>query len=160
MVLPAVRIEQLSKKFSRPSTVALAGVTLDVAPGEMVALIGASGSGKFTLLRHIAGLAVGNRDDGPCAVAVFGRTIQRGGRLTREARDIRAEIGFVFQQFNLVDRLPVLTNVLTGALARTPQWRSLTGRFRAADRDLAMRALERVGIPGCARDCGVAYRLA
>lgn len=147
----AVRVEQLSKRFGRSSTVALAGVTLEIAPGEMVALIGASGSGKSTLLRHIAGLAVGNRNDGPCCINVLGRAMQQGGRLSREARDIRAQIGFVFQQFNLVDRLPVLTNVLTGALARTPLWRSLTGRFLAADRALAMQALERVGIARCAR---------
>ena len=148
---PAVRIEQLSKRFGRSARVALEGINLEIAPGEMVALIGASGSGKSTLLRHIAGLVIGDRINGACGVKVLGRLVQKQGRLSREARDIRAQIGFVFQQFNLVDRLPVMTNVLTGALARTPHWRSLTGRFLRDDRALAFQALERVGIARCAR---------
>jgi hypothetical protein len=58
----------------------------------------------------------------------------------------RSAIGFVFQQFNLVDRLPVLTNVCVGALARIPLWRSLLGLFPAAERRAAFDALARVGI--------------
>jgi phosphonate transport system ATP-binding protein len=110
----------------------------------MVGLIGASGSGKSTLLRHIAGLASCDRDAG--RIEVDGRIVQRDGRIAKDIRQQRASIGFVFQQFNLVDRLPVITNVCVGGLARVPLWRSLPGWFTAAERKAAFEALARVGI--------------
>lgn len=64
-------------------------------------------------------------------------------------RQVRAKVGFVFQQFNLVDRLPVLVNVLVGQLHRMPLWRSFFRLFNAQERALAMDALQRVGIAEC-----------
>ncbi len=139
---PAIRVRGLSKTFK--GCKALETVSLDIARGEMVALIGASGSGKSTLLRHLTGLALG--DDGDGQVDVLGARVQSGGRLAGDIRRTRARIGFVFQQFNLVGRLSVMTNVLTGSLGRVPLWRSLTGRFTVAERRQALTALERVGI--------------
>jgi phosphonate transport system ATP-binding protein len=115
----------------------------------MVALLGASGSGKSTLLRHVCGLqradaALGSR------VQVLGRTVQAGGVLARDVRLVRADVAMIFQQFNLVDRLPVFTNVLAGALHRTPAWRWMSGRFAEHERQRAMDALARVGIEQCA----------
>ena len=86
-----------------------------------------------------------------CCVDVFGRRLQERGRLTRDARAIRREVGVVFQQFNLVGRLPVLTNVLVGLLGRIPAWRGTLGWFNAAEKSDAMRALARVGIAETAR---------
>jgi phosphonate transport system ATP-binding protein len=143
----AIELRDLNKTF-RGGKRALALSHLAVAPGEMVALIGTSGSGKSTLLRHIAGLALADRGSG--ALSVHGRIVQQGGRGAGDLRDIRSGIGFVFQQFNLVERLPVLTNVLVGALARLPLWRSLPRLFTAAERRLALEALGRVGIADCA----------
>ena len=111
-------------------------------PGEMVALIGASGSGKSTLLRHVAGLVCADRGE----VRVNGETVQEGGRLSRQIRSIRAGIGFIFQQFNLVGRLPLIVNVLAGALHRMPLWRSMLGFYKKHELACSMEALARVGI--------------
>ena len=137
----AIEVLGLSKSFHAGAK-ALDGVNLQVADGEMVALLGASGSGKSTLLRHLSGFVAGDAG----SVAVNGRMIQRDGRLSRDVRSARAGIGFVFQQFNLVGRLPVITNVLTGLLPRVPLWRSLTRWFLRAEVRQGLDALAQVGI--------------
>ena len=137
---PAVQVSALSKAFRGRR--ALDVPALSVGAGEMVALIGASGSGKSTLLRHMAGLMLGDAGE----VRVHGRVIQARGRLGRDARRVRAGVGVVFQQFNLVGRLPVLTNVLVGSLSRLPVWRTVPGWFPHAERGRALAALRRVGI--------------
>jgi phosphonate transport system ATP-binding protein len=143
MAQPAIGIERLSKTFGSAAP-ALDAVNLLVAPGEMVALIGASGSGKSTLLRHISGLVAADSQSG--AIRVNGVNVQSGGRVARDIRRVRREIGFVFQQFNLVARLPVMTNVLAGQLSKMPMWRSLLRLFTRDERREALRALARVGI--------------
>lgn len=145
---PIIQIARLSKSF-RQGQRALHDVDLAIRRGEMVALIGASGSGKSTLLRHIAGLIAADRGTESC-VKVNEHTVQARGLLDSDVRAARARIGFVFQQFNLVGRMSVMSNVLAGALHRTPLWRSLTRAFSPQDRALAFEALRRVGIAECA----------
>lgn len=136
----AIVVDKLNKIF--PNCKALDDVSLSVDDGEMVALIGASGSGKSTLLRHLSGFIAA--DSG--TVTVLGRQVQDMGRLAPNIRRLRAEIGFVFQQFNLVNRLSVMTNVLVGLLYRTSLFRSLLMRFSIAEKQQALEALAAVGI--------------
>lgn len=138
-----IRVESLNKTFGRKQ--ALFDLALSVEPGEMVALIGASGSGKSTLLRHVAGLACCDRTGGG-SIEVLGREVQAAGRLNGEVRRLRADIGYIFQQFNLVGRLSVLQNVLLGCLGRMPRWRGSFGLFNGEEKQRALQALARVGL--------------
>ncbi|EZP07555.1 phosphonate ABC transporter ATP-binding protein [Pseudomonas aeruginosa] len=125
-----IRVDSLNKTFARKQ--ALFNLKLEIQAGEMVALIGASGSGKSTLLRHVAGLARCDRDN--------------GGSIDVLGRRLRADIGYIFQQFNLVNRLSVLDNVLLGFLGRMPRWRGSLGLFSAEQKRQALEALARVGL--------------
>jgi phosphonate transport system ATP-binding protein len=143
----ALRIQGLNKHFANGKH-ALRDIDLTVARGEMVALIGASGSGKSTLLRHVAGLVAADANS-ESLIEIDGRCVQQRGRISKDIRAVRAHVGFVFQQFNLVARLPVLTNVMVGLVHRMPWWRSLLRSFVASERALALDALTRVGIADC-----------
>ena len=139
----AIRVQHLNKTFGNRQV--LHDLALDVAPGAMVALIGASGSGKSTLLRHLAGLASGDRQVGG-EIQMLGQQMQKDGILNRNVRRLRSDIGYIFQQFNLVGRLSVLKNVLLGRLGRMSRVRGALGLFNKEEVDNALRALERVGL--------------
>jgi phosphonate transport system ATP-binding protein len=141
-----IEINSLSKTFKtghQPHK-ALNNVSLTIYSGQMVGLIGASGSGKSTMLRHISGLTSG--DCIANSVAVLGRCVQANGVIDRDIRATRARVGFIFQQFNIVGHLPVLSNVLAGSLGRIPSWRGTAGWFTRAERVQALEALARVGM--------------
>ena len=138
-----IRVDGLNKTFAGKR--ALHDLALTVQPGEMVALIGASGSGKSTLLRHIAGLACCDHGAGG-EIQVLGCKMQSDGRLNGNVRRLRADIGYIFQQFNLVSRFSVLDNVLLGFLGRMSRWRGSLGMFSVEQKQQALAALERVGL--------------
>ncbi len=133
-------------KFQNATVTYAGGVTamrdlsITVDDGEFVVIVGLSGAGKSTLIRAVNGLVpltAGSLD-------VNGREVTELNRAGLRA--LRAEVGMIFQGFNLVDRTTVLNNVLMGRLHRVPTWRTLVGRYPQADVDIAARALAQVEI--------------
>ncbi len=127
-------VENLTCRFGAKAAVDSA--SFSIAPGSFVGVIGRSGAGKSTLLRMINRLA--DPSEGRILFDGVDITALRG----RELRQWRARSAMIFQQFNLVGRLDVLTNVLMGRLAEVPTWRSLAQLWPDADRALALSALE------------------
>lgn len=139
-----LEVRNLTKVYG-DGTVALRDVSFTVAPGDFLVIIGLSGSGKSTLLRCI------NRLIDPTEGQILWDGVDVTAASAEDLRVIRRQIGMVFQQFNLVKRSSVLTNVLTGRLGYVHPGSSLFYRFPARDRELAWKALERVGITDQAR---------
>ena len=138
LVTETLRLRGLTRRFG--SVVAVDAVDLDVPAGQMLGIIGRSGAGKSTLLRMI------NRLTEPSTGTIhFGDTTVTV--LTGKAlREWRSRAAMIFQQFNLVPRLDVLTNVLIGLLAHRPALSSLLGLFSAEERARAVMLLERFGL--------------
>ena len=137
-----LQVETASTTFG--SRKALDAVSLTLDRGEMVALIGPSGSGKSTLLRALTGLA--RIDPGPGRITAFGETVQAGGRVSAQIRRVRTRIGMVFQQFNLVGRISLFSNVALGMLGRIGFARGLVGLWPPEEKTAVMQALARVGV--------------
>ncbi|MCS6854676.1 MAG: phosphonate ABC transporter ATP-binding protein [Elioraea sp.] len=125
----------LTRRFGQVT--AVDAVTLAIPQGQMVGIIGRSGAGKSTLLRLINRLVEPSQ----------GRVVFEGRDITalrgRALRDWRTDCAMIFQQFNLVQRLDVLTNVLIGRLNHRGTLSSLFKLFSAEERALAVRTLDR-----------------
>ncbi len=134
-----LKIEHLTKVYDN-GVRALNDISIDVQDGEFVALIGLSGSGKSTLLRCINRLVV------PTSGRILWNELDITAATDEETRLIRRRIGMIFQQFNLVKRSKVITNVLAGRLGYTSSVWSLVNHFSKADQEAALKALDRVGI--------------
>lgn len=132
-------VRNLSKTYP-DGTHALQDVSLDVPGGQLVAVIGLSGAGKSTFMRCV------NRLVEPTS----GQIIFDGQDVTKarrgELRRIRRQIGMIFQQFNLVQRLPVVTNVLHGRLGYTGAVRGCLSRFPQHEVEQALAMLAQVGL--------------
>jgi len=134
-----IELIEISKTF--PNGVqALKNVSLTIGDGEFVVIVGLSGAGKSTLLRCI------NRLVEPTSgkVVIDGVDVTAAG--PEELRRIRTRIGMIFQDFNLVKRSLVITNVLAGRLGHTSPFRGLAGLFSREDIDVALSCLDKVDI--------------
>jgi phosphonate transport system ATP-binding protein len=117
-----LRIENLAKTYPN-GTKALKEISFDVKAGEFVVILGNSGSGKSTLLRCI------NRLVEPTSGRIFLDDNEVTGAGPRQLRRLRRKTGMIFQQYNLVARMSVLTNVLTGRLGYLSPWRGWINNF-------------------------------
>jgi phosphonate transport system ATP-binding protein len=133
-----LRVENLTKVYPN-GTQALRDVSFEVKDGEFLAVIGLSGSGKSTLLRCI------NRLIEPTSGKIYWNN-QDVTASTTDIRKVRRQIGMIFQQFNLVKRSSVLTNVLSGRLGYVNPFLSSLHIFSAEDQKRAMDSLEQVGL--------------
>jgi len=133
-----LELRGLTRRFGEAT--AVDHVSATVADGEMVAVLGRSGAGKSTLLNMINRLI----DPSEGEILYHGRDIARlrGAELLAWRR----QSAMIFQRFNLVGRLSVLTNVLTGRLNHAPRWPKLLGVFTDHERDIAIDALAALGM--------------
>ena len=131
-----LRFDSVGMQYA-DGTVALKTVSLHIPRGQFCVVLGSSGAGKSTLLRMANGLVVPTRG----AVHVDGVRVAASS-----LADIRPRIGMIHQQFNLVLRASVATNVLSGALPALPMWRALPGLFTEAMRRQACELLASVGL--------------
>jgi phosphonate transport system ATP-binding protein len=134
-----LKVEHLTKVYPNGAQ-ALKDVSFEVQDGEFLAVIGLSGSGKSTLLRCI------NRLIEPTSGKILWNGTDITAARSSDLRNIRRQIGMVFQQFNLVKRSSVLTNVLSGRLGYVPPYHSLFDHFSRDDRQRALDNLEQMGL--------------
>ena len=134
-----LRLESLTKRYPT-GDLALKGVDLEMPKGQVLALIGPSGAGKSTLIRCINRLVEPSSGkvslDGVEVTSLGGRALRR----------MRRQMGMIFQEYALVERLTVMENVLSGRLGYVSFWRSYLRRFAQADIDSAFDLLARVGL--------------
>ena len=136
-----LKIVDLIKKY-RTGTIALNGVSFEVDLPQVVAIIGPSGAGKSTLIRCINRLV----EPSSGKVLLDGTNIATLSR--SDLRKVRRRIGMIFQEYNLVDRLTVMENLLSGRLGYVSFWRSYRRKFPPDDVVAAFELLDRVGLSG------------
>ena len=132
-------IRNLSKSYV-PGKPVLRNISVEIAPRGVTAIIGPSGTGKSTLIRCINRLVEPTEGE----IVFEGRDIAhlRGQAL----RGVRRKMGMVFQEYNLVERLTVMENLLTGRLGYTSAWNSFRRKFEPADIEHAFKLLDKVGL--------------
>jgi phosphonate transport system ATP-binding protein len=136
----AIEVTNLSVRYRRNTAVALSGVDLRVPDGETVALIGTNGAGKSTLLRCLVRLIEPTEG----AITIGGMDVTGASR--RTLREIRQDVGFVFQRFHLIPRLTAFHNVVHGAMGRHGSRCAWPITAPSGVRVQAMECLERVGL--------------
>ncbi len=138
--MPVLEVRQLRVRYNNQGPEILCGIDFAVDANDFCAVIGPSGAGKSTLIRCINRLVEPTEGE----VILFGENVLS---LSAPAlRRLRCRVGMIFQEFNLVDRMSVMDNVLSGRLGYTGSMRSLFKAFPRSDIDRALELLDRVGL--------------
>lgn len=135
-----LQVQNLKARYAQTGDDILKGISFNVAEGDFYAIIGPSGAGKSTLIRCINRLV----EPSEGSVSLFGQELTRLS--ARELRKTRRHIGMIFQEFNLVNRMSVMDNVLSGRLGYVGTTRSLFKLFPRSDIQRALELLDRVGL--------------
>ena len=138
--MSTLEVKDLCASYSSSGPEILKGISFDVAENDFLAIIGPSGAGKSTLIRCI------NRLVEPTSGQIYFHGQDVTKLSLRELRKIRRGIGMIFQEFNLIDRMSVMDNLLSGRLGFTGNMRTLFKAFKRQDIDSALKLLERVGL--------------
>lgn len=136
----ALEVKNLKIRYNRSGPEVLKGISFNVEPEDFFAIIGPSGAGKSTLIRCINRLVEPNSGE----VFLNGKNITQMGK--RELRKARRNMGMIFQEFNLVERMSVMDNVLSGRLGYVGNFRSLLRFYPKSDIQNALELLDRVGL--------------
>ena len=138
--VPVLDVRNLKVSYTSSGPQILKGINFSVDSSDFCAVIGPSGAGKSTLIRCVNRLVEPSEGE----IVLFGQDVRalRGGELRR----LRRRIGMIFQEFNLVNRMSVMDNVLSGRLGYTGPFRSFFKAFTREDIDRALHLLERVGL--------------
>lgn len=136
---PMIQLKNVSKIYDN-GTVGLKDINLNIDKGEFIVVVGLSGAGKSTLLRSINRLQDVSEGD----IIIDGNSITSAKG--KDLREIRRDIGMIFQSFNLVKRSSVLRNVLTGRVGYYPTWKTTFNLFTKEDKQKAYEALQRVDL--------------
>lgn len=136
---PVLRTVDLQKTYESGDE-ALKGVSLEIPETEITAMVGPSGAGKSTFIRCV------NRLVEPTAGEVYLNGTEISGLSKSELRSARRDIGMIFQEFNLVERLTVMENIMSGRLGYLSTWKALRRKYPPEDVKRARTLLDRVGL--------------
>jgi phosphonate transport system ATP-binding protein len=138
--MSVLKVNELRVRYSAKSKEILKGISFEVEENDFFAIIGPSGAGKSTLIRCI------NRLVEPNSGEIYFNGKEITGISNRQLRIVRRDIGMIFQEFNLIDRMSVMDNVLSGRLGYTGNFRSLFKIFPRKEIEKALNLLDRVGL--------------
>ena len=138
--MSVLQVNELRVRYNARSKEILKGINFEVEENDFFAIIGPSGAGKSTLIRCI------NRLVEPNSGKIYFKGNEITGMSNRQLRIVRRDIGMIFQEFNLIDRMSVMDNVLSGRLGYTGNFRSLFKIFPRKEIEKALSLLDRVGL--------------
>ena len=138
--MSVLQVNDLHASYSSSGSEILKGISFDVAENDFVAIIGPSGAGKSTLIRCI------NRLVEPSSGSIIFKDQNITNMSKSELRRVRRDIGMIFQEFNLINRMSVMDNLLSGRLGYIGNIRTLFKAYPRKDIDRAIELLERVGL--------------